>query len=70
MTVVQVLPQELGTSKGSQAVSMSWWLSDPIQLHLHQQIEDDKNDNHYGPRLKIVCDALTETSNCATVQPR
>jgi hypothetical protein len=38
---VRVWPQSLGTASGSRAVSMSWWLSGPIQRHLHQQTEGD-----------------------------
>src|SRR5262249_34902415 len=39
MIQVRVWPQQLGTSSGSRAVSMSWWLSSPVQRHLHQQTE-------------------------------
>jgi hypothetical protein len=36
-----VWPQyiEQGTKKISRPVSLSWWLSTPIQVHLHQQLE-------------------------------
>jgi hypothetical protein len=33
---------------------MSWWLSSPIQRHLHQQTEGTTNQNQNEPRLKTV----------------
>jgi hypothetical protein len=38
---IRVWPQyiEQGTKKISRPVSLSWWLSTPIQVHLHQQLE-------------------------------
>jgi hypothetical protein len=63
---VRVWPQNDETSKRSRAVSMSWWLSAPIQRHLHQQTEDDKNENDNGESLKLVWRALQATSACAT----
>ena len=69
MIHVRVWPQQLNeTSSRSRAVSMSWWLSTPIQYHLHQQTEDTKNENENGPRLKAVWDVLRATSGCASTQ--
>ena len=41
---IRVWPQyiEQGTKKISRPVSLSWWLSTPIQVHLHQQLESSK----------------------------
>jgi hypothetical protein len=66
MVHVRVWPQLDNMSKRSRAVSMSWWLSTPIQRHLHQQTEDTKNGNENGPRLQAVWQALKSTSSCAT----
>lgn len=64
---VRVWPQRLDdTSKRSRAVSMSWWLSTPIQRHLHQQTEDTKNGNENGLRLRAVWEVMRTTSSCAT----
>ena len=69
MIHVRVWPQQLNeTSSRSRAVSMSWWLSTPIQYHLHQQTEDTKNENENGPRLQAVWDVLRTTSGCASAQ--
>jgi hypothetical protein len=69
MIHVRVWPQRLNqTSNRSRAVSMSWWLSTPIQYHLHQQTEDTKNENGNGPRLQAVWDVLRTTSGCASAQ--
>jgi hypothetical protein len=64
MTHVRVWPQPEETSNRSRAVSMSWWLSSPVQRHLHQQTEGNKNANENGPRLQAVWDAMKSTSNC------
>jgi hypothetical protein len=61
---VRVWPQNDETSKRSKAVSMSWWLSMPVQRHLHQQTEDGKNDNDNGEPLKLVWKALKADSTC------
>jgi len=59
-------------SKVSKAVSMSWWLSPPIQRHLHQQTEENEergrgmNENENREPLKLVWTALQATSECAT----
>jgi hypothetical protein len=70
---VRVWPQQLGTSSGSRAVSMSWWLSSPVQRHLHQQTEvaetdsqKGKNDNKNVPRLAAVWSTMKATSECAS----
>jgi len=69
MIHVRVWPQQLDeTSNRSRAVSMSWWLSKPIQHHLHQQTERGKNQNENGPRLQAVWDALRTTSGCASAR--
>jgi hypothetical protein len=36
---VRVWPEEANESGQSKAVSMSWWLSAPVQEHLHNQTE-------------------------------
>jgi hypothetical protein len=72
---VRVWPQQLGTSSGSRAVSMSWWLSGPIQRHLHQQTElrndsqQGKNDNENTRRLAAVWSTMQATSACAAQSP-
>jgi hypothetical protein len=68
MIQVRVWPQSLGASNRSRAVSMSWWLSGPIQRHLHQQTEGTKNSNQNGPRLEAVWNAMKATSACAAAQ--
>jgi hypothetical protein len=62
---VRVWPQSAETAKRSRAVSMSWWLSTPIQRHLHQQTEDTKNENDNGVPLELAWTALKATSACA-----
>ena len=47
---IRVWPQFRPTNVGeeekiSRPVSMSWWLSRPIQILLHQQAEETKNQN-------------------------
>ena len=65
MIHVRVWPQDLDESSNrSRAVSMSWWLSAPIQRHLHQQTEGTKNQNENGPRLQAVWEAMRATSSC------
>jgi len=51
---VRVWPQYENGSKKSKAVSMSWWLSKPIQRHLHQQTEAGKNKNFNAPHLDAM----------------
>src|SRR5262249_25504070 len=62
---VRVWPQSQETSKRSRAVSMSWWLSTPIQRHLHQQTEDTKNENDNGATLELALTMLHAKSDCA-----
>jgi hypothetical protein len=62
-TKVRVWPQLDGKSKEARAVSMSWWLSPPVQLHLHQQTDSDKTDEQNEDRLNLVWDALKATSS-------
>jgi hypothetical protein len=62
---VRVWPQAQETSRRSRAVSMSWWLSTPIQRHLHQQTEGTRNQNDNDETLQMVWRALRETSACA-----
>jgi hypothetical protein len=64
MIHVRVWPQPQETSNRSRAVSMSWWLSTPIQRHLHQQTEDTKNGNENGPRLRTVWEVMKTKSSC------
>ena len=64
MIHVRVWPQLDQTTNRSRAVSMSWWLSAPIQRHLHQQTEGTKNENENGPRLQAVWEVLRKTSSC------
>jgi hypothetical protein len=68
MAHVRVWPQPEETSNRSRAVSMSWWLSSPVQRHLHQQTEDTKNRNENEPRLRAVWDVMEATSSCAKSQ--
>ena len=64
MIHVRVWPQLQEMSNRSRAVSMSWWLSTPIQRHLHQQTEDTKNGNENGPRLRSLWEVMRATSSC------
>jgi hypothetical protein len=64
MIHVRVWPQLQEMSDRSRAVSMSWWLSTPIQRHLHQQTEDTKNGNENGPRLRSLWEVMRATSDC------
>jgi hypothetical protein len=66
---VRVWPQSQETSKRSRAVSMSWWLSTPIQRHLHQQTEDTKNENDNGATLDLAWTMLHAKSDCAQATP-
>lgn len=63
---VRVWPQpETEKSGRSKALSMSWWLSAPVQEHLHQQTElrgrePQSNANH----LEAIVMQLQATSSC------
>ena len=63
---MRVWPQKLETSTRPRAVSMSWWLSSPVQRHLHQQTEDAKNENQNTLRLDAVWEGMK--TGCSTVQ--
>jgi len=43
---------------------MSWWLSRPIQILLHQQTEEYKNQNKNPDQLERVWRAITSKSDC------
>jgi hypothetical protein len=67
---IRVWPQYRQTSgaeadkKISRPVSMSWWLSRPIQILLHQQTENAKNDNQNQEHIARVWRALEAISDC------
>jgi hypothetical protein len=72
---IRVWPQYIqqGTKKVSRPVSLSWWLSTPIQVHLHQQLESTKlrqplksgnTENPNTDDIKKTWGALTATSAC------
>jgi hypothetical protein len=54
-----------GLKKVSRPVSMSWWLSRPIQVHLHQQVEESKSGNQNQNDTEFAWRALGMTSRCA-----
>ena len=58
VTHIRVWPQHLADGTGTRAVSLSWWLSTPIERHLHQQTEETKNQNENGLRLQAAWRAL------------
>jgi hypothetical protein len=65
---IRVWPQfetPRGGKKVSRPVSMSWWLSRPIQVHLHQQVEESKNQNQNQGDTESAWRALGMTSRCA-----
>ncbi|HET9715046.1 MAG TPA: hypothetical protein VFP60_02575 [Pseudolabrys sp.] len=71
---VRVWPQYRTEADGSEEktsrpVSMSWWLSTPVQIHLHQQTEGTKNQNQNGGELAKVWRAIESASACATSGP-
>jgi hypothetical protein len=43
---------------------MSWWLSTPIQIHLHQQTEGAKNQNRNADEFEQAWRAIEGTSAC------
>src|SRR5581483_5404902 len=69
---VRVWPQYVERASGgseektSRPVSMSWWLSTPVQIHLHQQTEGVKNQNQNGSEMEKTWQALENTSACMT----
>jgi hypothetical protein len=62
----QYVDQGLGDKKKktSLPVSLSWWLSTPIQIHLHQQTEGVKNQNENSGEIEKTWRALESTSAC------
>jgi hypothetical protein len=65
---IRVWPQyvQSGDSKEKKSlpVSMSWWLSTPVQIHLHQQTEGTKNQNMNQGEIENTWRALAGTSAC------
>ena len=67
---IRVWPQFRPATYGGEAekisrpVSMSWWLSRPIQILLHQQTEDTKNQNKNQDQIERVRRALMVRSDC------
>jgi len=59
---IHVWPQFDSASKQSKEVSMSWWLSTPIQRHLHQQTEGKMDGNQNEAHLEAVWAAMKTTS--------
>lgn len=62
----QYAPVGTGDQKKTRPVSLSWWLSTPIQIHLHQQTELGKSDNKNGSEIEKTWSALEDTSACMT----
>ena len=60
----QYVPAGNGEEKKSRPVSMSWWLSTPIQIHLHQQTEGVKNQNKNADEFEQTWRAIEGTSAC------
>jgi hypothetical protein len=64
---VRVWPQFAYTKdeeKISRPVSMSWWLSTPIQVHLHQQTEWGRSRNQNRTDLGKIWTALDKPLRC------
>ena len=64
-------------TKRSLPVSLSWWLSTPLQLHLHQQLEstklrqqlpDSKLENPNTPEIAKAWRAFQATSACTAAR--
>lgn len=62
---VRVWPQFEANSKQSKAVSMSWWLSSPIQRHLHQQTEAAMEGNQNSSHLDTIWELMKAPPHCA-----
>jgi hypothetical protein len=61
---VRVWPESEEKGSGtSKAVSMSWWLSAPVQEHLHQQSEPQQSGDN-APHLTAILKQMTATSIC------
>ena len=64
---VRVWPQFAVTNsdkKTSRPVSMSWWLSTPIQIHLHQQTELRRTVNRNNDEMGKIWSALDKPPGC------
>jgi hypothetical protein len=65
MIQVRVWPQFESNSNISKEVSMSWWLSSPIQRHLHQQTEGIMDGNQNQAHLAAIWALMRTKTNCA-----
>ncbi|MFZ1182228.1 MAG: hypothetical protein WA445_25015 [Pseudolabrys sp.] len=66
---IRVWPRFQQTANGdlenvSRPISMSWWLSRPIQILLHQQTEENKNQNKNPDQIERVWRAIMSKSDC------
>jgi hypothetical protein len=66
---IRVWPHFQQTANGdlenvSRPISMSWWLSRPIQILLHQQTEENKNQNKNPDQIERVWRAIMSKSDC------
>lgn len=59
---VRVWPQTTEDSDGTRAVSMSWWLSEPVQRHLHQQTEHELGQSEAW-ELNTACPPAGKNDN-------
>jgi hypothetical protein len=64
MIQVRVWPQFESNSNVSKEVSMSWWLSTPIQRHLHQQTEGVMDGNQNQAHLEAIWTLMRTTTHC------
>jgi hypothetical protein len=68
---VRVWPEQANGSGQSKAVSMSWWLSAPVQQHLHNQTElqqaPQSADN--TPHLAAILEQFGVRSACEQAKP-
>jgi hypothetical protein len=69
MVQVRVWPQFESNSNVSKEVSMSWWLSSPIQRHLHQQTEGNMDGNLNQTHLQTIWTLIRTTPpDCTAAQ--
>jgi hypothetical protein len=63
---IRVWPQPENERSGrSKTVSMSWWLSAPVQEHLHQQTEPQAQESESNTKhLEAIVAQLRAPSNC------
>lgn len=54
----------ISEKKISRPVSMSWWLSTPIQIHLHQQTEETRSNNKNQADMGKIWTALDKPAGC------